>query len=503
MGLTSLLAKRYAGFRHRRIDAWRRNAVEMQDKIFWQLLEKGKNTRFGRDHSIRSIADYEGFRSKIPVSDYESLMPYIDRMRQGERDVLWPGRPKYYVKTSGTTSGPKYVPLTSDSIPNHIDSARNALLNYIVSTGKTGFLEGNYIFLSGSPELDDENGVPTGRLSGIVNHHVPFYIRKKQLPSWKVNCLEDWEVKLDGIVDETVSRNMSLISGIPPWVEMYFERLLARSGKSTIMELFPDFGLYIHGGMNFQPYEQKFKRLIGGDVDLLETFPASEGFFAFQDEFPSKGLLLIPDSGIFYEFIPLEAFNNGKFGRIPLEGIETGINYLMVITTNAGFWGYNTGDTVSFTSRDPYRLVVTGRVTQFTSAFGEHVIAAEVESAIDEACRITGAAITEFTVAPLVDNPDGLPCHEWFIEFSKNPASLEKFRTELDRLMREKNVNYRDLVNWKVLQPLIVRIMPENSFAKYMKSIGKLGSQNKVPHLKNDRSMAGVLNGYLQSHPKK
>ncbi len=467
--------------------------MALQEKVFRELIRKACNTVFGSDHSFGSIKSYDQFRKRVPVRDYESLSTYIDRVKAGEENILWPGKPVYFAMTSGTTSGSKCIPITRDSIPNHLNSMRIALLNYISSTGKTEFLEGKYIFLSGSPLLKNINGIPAGRLSGIVNHHVPGYLRKRQLPSWEVNCMDNWEKKLDAIVEQTVDRNMSLISGIPPWVEMYFERLLDRSGKPDIISLFPGFTLFVYGGVNFMPYENKFRRLIGADVDSLEIFPASEGFLAFQDQFPGNGLLLIPDSGIFYEFIPLDDFHVSEPERIPLEGVQTGVNYVMILNTSAGLWGYNIGDTVRFTSRDPYLLTVTGRVSQYTSAFGEHVIAGEAESAIAEACRKTGAGITEFTVAPLVDNPEGKPCHEWCIEFSDQPPDMEVFSRELDLLMRKKNSYYDDLVKGNIIQSLIIRVLPPGSFARYMSSIGKLGGQNKVPRLRNDREIVDNL----------
>jgi hypothetical protein len=501
MGLLNFSARIFARLSNGRIRSWRKNSVGLQLKEFEKLLEKGRRTSFGHEHSLDKTSSYERFKKLVPVRDYEGLRHYIGRIRLGEKDVLWPGKPIYFAKTSGTTSGGKYIPITRDSMPNHINSTRLALLNYIHVSGKSGFLEGKYIFLSGSPELERDNEIPSGRLSGIVNHHVPDYLQRNQLPSWKTNCLDDWSEKIDAIVEETINQKMSLISGIPPWVEMYFERLLRRSGKPNICELFPEFSLFIYGGVNFQPYEHKFRKLLGRDVDTLEIFPASEGFIAFQDEFPGNGLVLIPDAGIFYEFIPVSEFHNGNLERICLADVQTGINYLMIMNTNAGLWGYNIGDTVRFLSKDPYRITITGRVNQFISAFGEHVIAEEVESAVNLACNETGARINEFTVAPLVDNPEGKPCHEWFIEFGKIPSSLEHFRIELDNQLCERNSYYRDLIRGDVIQPLIIRVMPESSFSRYMSSIGKLGGQNKVPHLLNDRGMAEVLLNYLRNTP--
>jgi hypothetical protein len=499
MSLLSFSAKTAASIFDGRIRSWKKSAVALQEKEFSKLLAKARDTSFGREHSFNRITSYESFKANVPVSDYDAFRHYIGRIRLGEKNVTWPGRPMYFARTSGTTSGGKYIPITKDSMPNHINSTRLALLNYINATGKTGFLEGKYIFISGSPVLGEENGIPSGRLSGIVNHHVPAYLRRNQLPSWETNCISDWEKKIDSVVEETVDKNMSLISGIPPWVEMYFDRILKRSGKSNICELFPGFSLFIYGGVNFQPYEQKFKKLLGGSVDTLETFPASEGFIAFQDQFPGKGLLLIPDSGIFYEFIPVSEYQNGNMQRISLSKVQTGVNYLLILNTNAGLWGYNIGDTVRFVSTDPYRITVTGRISQFISAFGEHVIAEEVEAAMNEACIKTGARVNEFTVAPLVDNPEGKSCHEWFIEFAGYPLSLDDFRIELDNQLCKRNSYYNDLIKGKIIQPLLIRAMPENSFSRYMSSIGKLGGQNKVPHLNNDRYLAEVLLAYLEN----
>jgi hypothetical protein len=496
MSVLSFSAHLLSGFFDRRIQSWKKDAIALQEKEFKKLLNKGRDTWFGKDHDFGSISSYDRFRSNVPIRDYEEFRHYIGRIRLGEDNVLWPGRPVYFALTSGTTSGGKYIPITRDSMPNHTGSTRLALFNYIKRTGRTQFLNGKYIFLSGSPELEEEQGILSGRLSGIVNHHVPGYLRKNQLPSWATNCIPDWQEKIEAIVDETIDQDMSLISGIPPWVEMYFERLIQRSGKSTICEIFPGFRLFIYGGVNFQPYEQKFRKLLGANVDTLETFPASEGFIAFQDLFPGEGLLLIPDMGIFYEFIPVTDFLEGKMNRISLSEVKPDVNYLLILNTNAGLWGYNIGDTVRFVSTDPYRILVTGRVSQFISAFGEHVIAEEAQWAINQACRITGAKISEFTVAPRVDGERS--CHEWFIEFTEPPDSLEDFSCHLDMQLRKRNHYYDDLVSGNIIQPLRIKVMPENSFARYMSSIGKLGGQNKVPHLKNDRSLAMVLESYLE-----
>jgi hypothetical protein len=491
--LISKVAKFVANLYSRRFRLWQHKSVALQQMVFTNLIKKGKATAFGREHDFKSIKNHHDFCQRVPIRDYEEFKPYINRIINGERSILWPGYPKYFAKTSGTTSGVKYIPITSASMPNHITSARLALIMYIYKTGNTEFINGKYMFISGSPELEKFGRIASGRLSGIVNHHVPSYIKVNQMPTYTTNCISDWETKLDSIVEETKNKRMTLISGIPPWVEMYFNRIIKETGKKTVGEVFPHFSLFVYGGVNFKPYERRFREIIGRDISSIETFPASEGFFAFQDEFPSKGLLLIPDSGIFYEFVPVDKFDDPIPPRLTINDIELDVNYALVVSTNAGLWANSVGDTVKFVSKNPYRVIVTGRLSHFTSAFGEHVIADEVESSINEACAKFNTMLTEFTVAPLVHNPNGLPCHEWFVEFSRKPDNLLHFQEYLDSLMQQKNPYYKDLIKGKILQPLIVRQLQSGAFVKYMKSIGKLGGQNKVPHLKNDRSIAEEL----------
>jgi hypothetical protein len=450
-------------------------------------------TAFGQDHAFDTIRTYAHFSKQVPVRDYEALRPWLDRVKAAEDHVLWPGKPLYLAKTSGTTSGAKYIPITRASIPNHIESTRNALLNYIHRTGKARFLDGKLIFISGSPALDTTNGILTGRLSGIVNHHVPAYLRRNQLPSYATNTIEDWEPKVDAIVEETLRADMRFISGIPPWVQMYFDRLTTRTGK-PIKDIFPNFELFVYGGVNYEPYRAKIEQSIGRPVDSIELYPASEGFIAYQDIPGDPGMLLMLNSGIFYEFIPLAEYFSPNPTRLPIWEVQPGVNYAIVLNTNAGLWGYSLGDTVRFVSTDPYRLVVTGRVKHFISAFGEHVIAEEVEKALAAASRLVHAEVIEFTVAPQVSPPEGgLPYHEWFIEFGKPPENLEKFRLAIDESLQRQNIYYRDLIAGHILQPLRIRPLAKDTFITYMRNEGKLGGQNKVPRLSNDRALVDRL----------
>jgi hypothetical protein len=467
-------------------------ALADQDKILKQLLKKGSVSEFGKEHKLNEINDYQSFIQAVPIRDYEKFSPYIAKIKEGKANILWPGKPLYLAKTSGTTSGAKYIPISNDSISNHINTARNALLTYIATTGKSDFASGNMIFLSGSPTLDRIGGIPTGRLSGIVNHHIPGYLRSNQLPSFETNCIEDWETKLDKIVEETINKDMTLISGIPPWVQMYFDRLHEKTGKK-IGDLFPHFEVMVHGGVNFSPYKSKLLDSIGRKIDTVETFPASEGFFAFQDTREEEGLLLNTDSGIFFEFIPAgEIFNENPI-RLSLKDVKIGENYALIVNNNAGLWGYNIGDTVKFTSLDPYRIVVTGRVKHFISAFGEHVIGEEVEYSLMKTAEQMNTKIVEFTVAPMVAANDEKSFHEWFVEFEESPHDLAAFAEKVDQRMRSKNIYYDDLIRGNILRPLVIRPLKKNAFIDYMRSQGKLGGQNKVPRLSNDRKIACEL----------
>ena len=485
-------AKIFARYIVNKNKKWVNNPVSSQKKTLEKLIASGSKTLFGKDHNFNRISDPMDFAKQVPVRDYEGLRSYIDRIVSGEEDVVWPGKPIYFSKTSGTTSGAKYIPITKESMPTHINSARDALLTYINYTGKTDFIKGKQIFIQGSPELDYKNGVALGRLSGIAAHYVPSYLQKSRMPSWETNCIEDWEEKVNAIVKETTHEDMTLIGGIPSWVQMYFEKIKDQTNQN-VGELFKNFSLFVYGGVNFEPYKSVFRNLIGRSVDTLELFPASEGFFAYQDIPNEEGLLLLLNNGIFYEFIRVDEIQQESPRRYTLGEVKTGINYALIISTTAGLWAYNIGDTVRFVSTAPYRLVVTGRIKHFISAFGEHVIGKEVETAMKLATAETSIRIKEFTVAPQVKPEEGLPYHEWCIEFDHPPEDMAAFELKLDAEMEKQNVYYQDLIQGKVLRKLVVKPIKKQGFEAYMKSIGKLGGQNKVPRLSNDRKIADAL----------
>ncbi|CAM3559650.1 GH3 auxin-responsive promoter family protein [Flavobacterium gelidilacus] len=492
MSIKSFAAKIFAKSIHSQTQKWASNPIETQQKVFSALMQQASETEFGKDHNFSQIKSHSDFTNNVPVRDYEGLKTYVEKVVKGEPNILWKGKPLYFAKTSGTTSGAKYIPLTKESMPFHIQAARNAILSYIHETGKADFVDGKMIFLQGSPTLEDKNGIKLGRLSGIVAHFVPAYLQKNRMPSWETNCIEDWETKVNAIVNETINEDMAVISGIPSWVQMYFEKLKEKANK-PVGEIFKNFHLFIYGGVNYEPYRAKFENLIGRKVDSIELFPASEGFFAYQDSQKEKGMLLLLNSGIFYEFIKANEFHNENAKRYTIGEVELGVNYVLIISTNAGLWAYNIGDTVQFTSLKPYRIIVSGRIKHFISAFGEHVIAKEVESALQEAIENTEVRVNEFTVAPQINPTSGLPYHEWFIEFENEPNNLDEFALKIDKAMRKQNAYYDDLIVGKVLRTLVIFKVTKNGFQDYMKSIGKLGGQNKLPRLSDNREIADKL----------
>jgi len=497
--IKAFAAKLYAARIYNKINRWASNPIETQERVFQSLISDASDTQFGRDHNFKNIKMHADFVKHVPVRDYEGLKSYVEKMVAGEEDILWKGKPLYFAKTSGTTSGAKYIPITKESMPSHIDAAKNAILLYIHETGNTKIVTGKMIFLQGSPVLETKNGIQLGRLSGIVAHYVPKYLQKNRLPSLETNCIEDWETKVNTIVHETLNEDMSVIAGIPSWVQMYFEKLIEEKGQK-VGDIFKNFSLFIFGGVNYEPYRSKFENLIGRKVDSVELYPASEGFFAFQDQQNQPGMLLQLDSGMFYEFIVADTFFDASPARLTLKDVKIGVNYVIIISTNAGLWAYNIGDTIQFTSVAPFRVIVSGRIKHFISAFGEHVIAKEVEHALLSALKTTDVSVSEFTVAPQIAPTDGLPYHEWFIEFENLPSDIEAFATQIDAAMQLQNSYYLDLIEGKVLRSLKITEVQKGGFQNYMKTIGKLGGQNKTPRLSNDRKIADVLTQNIQTN---
>lgn len=493
MGLKAVAAKVAANIIAPQIYKEQNRALQIQQGLMKAFVKTAAQTQFGKEHHFSNISGYTEFTQTVPLKDYEGLNKYVDLIADGKEDVLWPGKPLYFCKSSGTTSGTKYIPVTDLQIKEMIKAARNSLMLYVAETGNADFFDHKMIFLQGSPQLEYHGKIASGRLSGIVYNHVPFYAHANRMPGYETNCIEDWEEKVDAIARETLKERMSLISGIPPWVVMYFEKLQQLSGKELIKDIFPDFKVFAYGGVNYEPYRKRIEALIGFKIDSVETYPASEGFIAYQDSQKSNGLLLNVNGGIFYEFVKADEVFAENPKRIWLNEVELGVNYALILNTNAGLWGYEIGDTIKFVSKNPYRIVVTGRVKHFISAFGEHVIGEEVEKAMLYAMRETHARVTEFTVAPQVTPQGELPYHEWFVEFSHPPLNMSAFAELIDLTLQQENSYYKDLREGHVLQRLKITPLKAGSFVNYMKNKGKLGGQNKVPRLTNDRMIANDL----------
>ena len=502
--MISLIAKVVAHFRVNKIQKTHSKAIKIQDDTLRRLVKKAVNTKFGRDHEFTNISNYEDFKKKVPIRDYESIKHYIKDIQKGKENILWPGKPKYLAKTSGTTSGAKFIPITKESLPFHVNSSRDAILFYIKQTGRSDFLNGKNIFIQGSPVLEEMKGVLIGRLSGIVAHHVPKYLQTRNLPTMKTNSIDDWESKIDAICEETFNKDLRVVGGIPSWVQMYFERLLQNKKKEKVIEIFKNLSLFVYGGVNFEPYKRIFLKLIGKEINTIEYYPASEGFFAYQNDQNDPALLLQYNSEIFYEFVELNQFDKKQFRRLNLSQVELNKNYVMIISSNAGLWAYNTGDTIMFKSINPPKIIVTGRYKHYISAFGEHVISSEVEQSIKHAIAKTKLVVKEFTVAPMIDVPKpDLPHHEWWVEFDQSTMVTDEFSKIVDSEMKSQNIYYKDLVDGKVLQPLKVISVPTGSFKNYMKSLGRLGGQNKVPRLSNNRDFVNGLNKYIKKTESK
>lgn len=497
MGVKSNLILATANFVCKKEDQEDLKALERQKSIFTKLIQKAANTKFGLDHQFSKIKTIKDYQELVPIRDYEKLKSYFDLIHSGKKDILWPGLPKYLAKTSGTTSGTKYIPLTKQSIPNHINSARNALFSYLYHHRDTAIFDGQMLFLSGSPELTKENGILIGRLSGIVNHEIPSWMTKNKLPNHELNSLAPWEYKIEKIVEDIVRRDLRVISGIPPWIQMFLEKVLQHTGKKTIADVFPKLDLYIHGGVNFQPYKSKLGELFGKEICYLETYPASEGFIAYQDNPNQDELRLICNSGIFYEFVPAEEVSIPNPKRLAINEVELGKDYAIVLSSNAGLWSYLIGDLVRFTALNPYKIKVSGRVSQYISAFGEHVISSEIDYAISVAQNKYGFKLVEFAVAPQINPSDQtLAYHEWFIEFEEQPANLKEIAATISAALAEKNSYYHDLIQGNMLDCLKIRSIRRHGFKDYLISINKYGEQFKVPRLSNDRKLADILANY-------
>jgi len=489
--------------RMRELDGVLRDPWRCQERAFRDILWAASRTAFGTDRGLTPEMTLAEYRRRVPPAPYEAFDPYIGRMLSGERSVLWPGLVREFSLTSGTTAerGNKYIPFTQGLWLSNETAARDSLFFHVRrSGGDFGVFAGKMLFLGGTTTLNREGpGVSSGDLSAITIRRLPPFYRPYYLPGYAVGAVPDWEEKIDRIARMVRGVNLTLISGIPSWVLVLLEKIRENHGRpdAALRELYPNFRLLISGGVNVHPYLDLFRRTVGPEVDIAETYPASEAFIAVQDGAMGDGMLLETDSGVFYEFVPAGRIGEDNPPRLTLPEVKTGENYAIVLTTPGGLYGYILGDTVRFTGTDPPRLVVTGRTKHFLSAFGEHLIVEEAEEAVRTACERTGARVLDFTAAPVFPEKSGeLPRHEWLIEFETPPADLSAFERALDERLAELNADYavHRSDDASLLAPQVTVLRP-GSFYAFMKARGKLGGQNKVPRLKNDREFAEMLHG--------
>ena len=496
MGFKKFIVKILANNNEKSIHKGSNNAIGHQLKLFKYLTSVLHKTEYGKILGAQKDITISSFQKKIPIVNYEKITPFINKIANGEKNVLWKGLPKYFVKTSGTTSGVKYIPLSREMLKIQIRSTKEALLLYAQQTKNYDIINGKMMFIQGSPVVGRYKKVPCGRLSGIVANYVPSFLQKNRLPSMKTNSIEDWELKIKNIINETRNQDLRLIGGIPPWVIMYLEALLKACNVNSIKKIFPNLSVFVYGGVNFSPYKNTFKKLVG-KIDFLELYPASEGFIGYQDNYKNTRMLLLTNHGVFYEFIEtLDFINNENPKRVWLKGVKLNTDYVIILNTCAGLWGYNIGDTIRFTSTNPYKIIITGRIQHFISAFGEHVINHEVETALAAAVQKHDSEIIGFTVCPETSPKEGLPGHDWFIEFGKEPIDFNGFITDLDLGLRRQNIYYNDLVKGGVIRPLKIIKLKRGGINNYMESVGKLGGQNKCPQISNDRTIGDYLNNF-------
>jgi len=471
------------------------NPIEVQQDLLVKLLDKAKKTEYGKKYEFESMASYDTFSQRVPVAGYEDLFPYIDRLLKGEQNILWPTETKWFSKSSGTTSQrSKFIPVPPEAIDDcHYKGGKDMLAIYINNYPDTKIFTGKALGIGGSHQQNpmNKNGKSHfGDVSAVLMEHLPWWAEWQRTPSLDIALMDDWEVKIDKMAKVTAKENVTSLSGVPTWMLVLLQRILDNTGKENLLEVWPNLEVFMHGAVAFQPYRPIFEKLIpGSQMRYVDTYNASEGFFGIQDQVDSDEMLLMLDYGIFYEFIPMEQWGQPNPQVIPLEQVQTGKNYAMVITTNAGLWRYLIGDTVRFTNTSPYRIKISGRTKHFINAFGEEVIIENAEKAISAACQATGAIIDNFTAGPRYLDGKTKGCHEWVIEFQNPPGSLEQFTQLLDSTLREINSDY-DAKRYKdiaLTQPSIVAV-PAGTFYEWMKKRGKLGGQNKVPRLSNDRT---------------
>ena len=492
MNLTSIVNKLYFQTRRRELERYINEGEEMQHEILQYLVKRGKDTEYGRKYLFSTIKNYNDFAQNIPLNTYEELKGYIDRMRHGERNILWPGQVKWYAKSSGTTNDKsKFIPITHEGLQNvHYQGGKDVLAYYLSNNPDSKLFSGKGLILGGShsPNYNLSNSL-VGDLSAILIENINLLANLVRVPSKEVALLSDFEVKRDKIAREVLSQNVTNISGVPSWMLSVLVRVMELSGKKHLQEVWPNLEVFFHGGIAFTPYREQYEQLITKqDMHYMETYNASEGFFGIQDDPNDKSMLLTLDYGVYYEFLPMDEFENEKPNIVPLEGVEVGRNYAMIISTVCGLWRYEIGDTIQFTSVRPYKFVITGRTKYFINAFGEELIMDNAEKGIEAACKATGAQISDYTAAPIFMDSNAKCRHQWLIEFTKMPDSISDFERILDSKLQEINSDYEAKRFHDVtLQQLEVVVARKDLFNDWLKSKGKLGGQHKIPRLSNSR----------------
>ena len=464
---------------------------EVQNETFKYLVNKAKDTEWGKKYGYSDIKTYSDFAHNVPVSDYDSLKSYIERIRNGEQNILWPGETKWFAKSSGTTNDKsKFIPVTNDALENcHFRGGKDVMAIYTKVYPESNIFTGKSLVLGGSHEINNiDNRSYYGDLSAVIIENLPFWARFLKANSQETSLMKDWDVKIQRMADEALKANVTNIAGVPSWTLVLLKHILEKTGKNNIKEVWPNLELFIHGGVSFDPYREQFKKLIPGKMNYMETYNASEGFFAIQNNLNRKDLLLMLDYGVFYEFIPMSTFGTGNEKIIPLQEVETDVNYAMLISTNGGLWRYLIGDTVMFTSKYPFKIIITGRTKHFINAFGEELIIENSDKAVEIATKRTGAQIREYTGAPIFPEENQKGGHEWIFEFEKKPDDINYFVDVFDTALKTLNSDYeaKRYRNMTIDYPKI-HIAPDGLFYKWMQKRGKLGGQNKVPRLSNNR----------------
>ena len=492
MNLTSIVNKLYFQPRRRELERYINKGEEMQHEILQYLVKRGKDTEYGRKYLFSTINNYNDFAQNIPLNTYEELKGYIDRMKHGERNILWPGQVKWYAKSSGTTNDKsKFIPITHEGLQNvHYQGGKDVLAYYLSNNPNSKLFSGKGLILGGShsPNYNFSNSL-VGDLSAILIENINPLANLVRVPSKEVALLSDFEVKRDRMAKEVISQNVTNISGVPSWMLSVLLRVMELSGKKHLQEVWQNLEVFFHGGISFTPYREQYEQLISKqDMQYMETYNASEGFFGIQDDPNDKSMSLMLDYGVYYEFLPMDEFESEKPNIVPLEGVEVGRNYAIIISTVCGLWRYEIGDTIQFTSVRPYKFVITGRTKYFINAFGEELIMDNAEKGIEAACKATGAQISDYTAAPIFMDSNAKCRHQWLIEFTKMPDSISDFERILDSKLQEINSDYEAKRFHDVtLQQLEVVVARKNLFNDWLKLKGKLGGQHKIPRLSNSR----------------